>query len=120
MGSDVSVRRGDVVITVFSGGCGKPRPAVVVQSDAFNPTHASVVLCPISTEQTGLTLFRLAVSASNANGLRHDSEVMIDKVGAVDRSKIRQRVGRLSDDQMRAVDRLLSAWFDLSAEPAAT
>jgi mRNA interferase MazF len=120
MVSDFIVRRGDVVISVFSGGYGRPGPAVAVQSDAFNPTHASVALCPSSTEQTGLTLFRLALSASNTNGLRHDSEVMIDKVGAVDRSKIRQRVGRLPEDQMRTVDRLLSAWLGLSGEQAAT
>ena len=35
-------RRGDVVICVLSGDYGKPRPAVVVQSDLFNPTHASI------------------------------------------------------------------------------
>ena len=34
------VRRGDVVIAVFSGDYGKPRPAVVVQTDLANPTHS--------------------------------------------------------------------------------
>jgi mRNA-degrading endonuclease toxin of MazEF toxin-antitoxin module len=37
-------QRGDVVVCVLSGDYGKPRPAVVVQSDVFNPTHASVTV----------------------------------------------------------------------------
>jgi mRNA interferase MazF len=57
-------RRGDIVLTVLSGDYGKPRPVVVIQSDLFNETHASLVLCPISSEITGLTVFRAHLPAS--------------------------------------------------------
>ena len=34
--------RGDVVIVAAPGDYGKPRPAVIVQSDALSDAHASV------------------------------------------------------------------------------
>lgn len=111
--TDIAVERGAVVICTISGELGKPRPAVVVQSDLFNETHATVVLCPISSEITGLDLFRVGIPANASTGLRADSEVMVDKLSAVRRHRIRKRVGRLSDAQMEVVDRAIRMWLDL-------
>jgi mRNA interferase MazF len=108
-------QRGDVVVCALAGDFGKPRPAVVVQSDLFNQTHASVVLCPISSEATGLTLFRVPIPASQASGLREDSEVMVDKIGAVRRERVRQRIGALTRAQMSLMDRALRLWLELPA-----
>jgi|SRR5579883_2201664 len=41
------MKRGDVVVVAAAGDYGKPRPAIVVQTNAFPETHASVVICPI-------------------------------------------------------------------------
>jgi len=43
------MKRGDVVVVALSGDYGKPRPALIVQSDLFNETHASVTLAPVTT-----------------------------------------------------------------------
>jgi mRNA interferase MazF len=83
--TETAFRRGDIVVCVLAGDHGKPRPAVVVQSDLFNDTHASLVLCPISSDITALTLFRVAVARSESSGLRQDSEVMVDKISTVNR-----------------------------------
>ena len=105
--------RGDVVVCVLAGDYGKPRPAVVIQSDLFNETHASVVVCPVSSQITGLGLFRIPVPASTGSGLRIESEIMVDKMAAVAVGKIRQRIGRLSRAQLRLVDDALRIWLDL-------
>ena len=112
--TEARLRRGDVVVCALPGDYGKPRPALVVQSDLFNETHASVVLCPISSHLTGLDLFRVAVPAGASNGLRKDSEVMIDKMSAVDRVRVKQQIGRLSGVQMSLVDSALRIWLELS------
>ena len=44
------MRRGDVVTVATSGDYGKPRPAVIVQTDAFPESHASIVVCPMTSE----------------------------------------------------------------------
>jgi len=116
MTNEITFRRGDVVISVFSGDYGKPRPALVVQSDLFNETHSSVVVCPISSELTGLSIFRIHVPASESNGLRGDSEVMIDKMGAIARRRIGRRVGRVSGAQLNLVSQALRIWLELPAE----
>ena len=50
----MDITRGDVVLVVapkkYGGGYGKPRPAAVVQSNLFNATYASVVVCPITSD----------------------------------------------------------------------
>jgi mRNA interferase MazF len=118
MPADPGFRRGDLVIAVFGRDHGKPRPAVVIQSDLFNRSHGSVVLCPISSDLTGFTVFRVALLHAETKGLRVDSEVMVDKMGAVERDRIRQRIGRLSPPQMSLVDQALQIWLDLPATAA--
>jgi len=113
MPADVGFRRGDLVIAVFGKDYGKPRPGVVIQSDLFNGSHASAVLCPVSSDLTGFTIFRVKLLASKASGLRTDSEAMVDKMATVDRGRIRQRVGRLSGSQMDQVSAALRIWLDL-------
>ncbi len=107
-------RRGDVVVCVLAGDYGKPRPAVVVQSDLFNETHASVAVCPISSDVSGLSLFRVAVAASESSGLRKDSEVMVDKITAARRLRVGRQIGRLSGPQMSLVNQALRTWLDLT------
>jgi mRNA interferase MazF len=109
------IARGDVVVCALPGDYGKPRPAVVVQSDLFNETHASIILCPISSEVTGLMLFRIELPSSDTLGLKTRSEVMVDKLAAVKRQRVKARIGRLSAAQMRKIDEALRTWLDLGA-----
>ena len=74
----MEVKRGDVVICTTSGDYGKPRPAVVVQSDLFNPTHASVTLCPITSNLQPAPLFRLDLAPAKDNGLKKPSQTTVD------------------------------------------
>jgi mRNA interferase MazF len=103
-----------VVICAAPGDYGKPRPAVVVQSDSFNATHPSVVICPISSEQIETPLFRVPLRPSAANGLRKDCQVMVDKMMALRRDRIAKRAGKLSRAEMDRVDSILRMWLDIA------
>ena len=107
------VKRGDVVIAVFSGDYGKPRPAVVVQTDLANPTHSSLVLCPITSHLENAPLFRLEVTPSHENNLEKSCQIMVDKITTVRKDKVRQVVGRLDEDTMVRVNRSLAFWLGL-------
>jgi mRNA interferase MazF len=109
----MEVARGDVVLCVAKGDYGKPRPAVVVQSDLFNPTHASVTLCPITSDLIAAPMFRLTLSPSDDNGLAKRSQVMVDKLISLPRERIRRVLGRLSEKQMHDVEVALSLWLGL-------
>ena len=107
------VKRGDVVVAVFSGDYGKPRPAVVVQTDLANPTHSSLVLCPITSHLENAPLFRLKVTPSRENNLERPCQIMVDKIMTVRKDKVRQIIGRLDEDTMIRVNRSLAFWLGL-------
>ena len=89
------VRRGDVVTVAVPGDYGKPRPAVVAQSDAFPDTHASVIVCQMTSSLVEAPDFRVTVAPSQANGLRDVSQIMADKPTTVRRERIGSRIGQL-------------------------
>lgn len=100
------MRRGDLVTVAMSGDFGKPRPALVIQSDHFDAT-ATVTVLLISATLVDAPLIRLAVEPSPENGLRKPSQVMIDKAMTVQRDRVGAPFGRLEDDTMVAVNRSL-------------
>ena len=91
------MKRGDVVVVAAAGDYGKPRPAVVVQTDAFPEIHASVVVCQMTSEIVEAPDFRLTIQPSAENGLRARSQIMADKPVTVRRTRLGQPIGRLDD-----------------------
>ena len=108
------LKRGDVVVVALPGDYGKPRPALVIQSDLFNETHASITVVPVTSTIVDAPLFRLTVEPSRGNGLRSLSQLMIDKVTTVSRTRITQSIGRLEDDLMVRVSRALALWVGIA------
>jgi mRNA interferase MazF len=109
----LELKRGDVVVGVASRDYGKPRPAVVVQSDLFNETHASITLCPITSYLIDAPLFRIPVEPGGGTGLRTASQVMVDKVVSVPRERIARKAGHLPLGVLRLVDEALGLWLGI-------
>jgi mRNA interferase MazF len=106
------VKRGDIVTVALPGDLGKPRPALVMQSDLF-PQTASVVLIPITSTITE-SMMRLTVQPSASNGLREASQLMTDRVSTVSRAKVGQVIGTLEAVYVREVSRRLSLFLALA------
>ena len=104
------VRRGDLVTVAVAGDFGKPRPALVIQSDLFDTT-ATVTVLLVSSTQVEAPLIRLTVEPSASNGLRERSQVMVDKAMTVKRAKLGSRIGRLDDVALVAVNRALALFL---------
>jgi mRNA interferase MazF len=110
----VEITRGAVVIVAARGAyTGKPRPALVVQTDAFNATHASVTICPITTACIDAPLFRINVPPGERTGLKSPSQVMVDKIVSVPRATIVREVGRCDEAASQAVADALRNWMAL-------
>lgn len=104
------MRRGDVVLIADRGAgdhAGTPRPAVVVQSDLFAGTR-SLIVCPLTTEGRDAPLLRVAVTPGPALPLAAPCWVMVEKITAIRRDRARGTVGRLSREEMLALDRALA------------
>ena len=108
----MEVNRADIVVAILPGDYGKGRPALVVQSDAFNPTHASIVVCPITSHVLDAPLFRLTLRPSTGTGLNVLSQIMIDKMTAIKRERITEVIGRADGGVMQRVNRALKMWLN--------
>jgi mRNA interferase MazF len=98
-------QRGDLVAVSLPGDFGKPRSALVIQSDLLAEL-GSVVLCPVSSDLR-TAAFRVTVEPSPGNGLRASSQGMVDQLSTLARAKLSAPFGRLEDEQMKAVDKAL-------------
>jgi len=108
----MEVNRGDLIVIALPGDYGKPRPVLVVQSDAFSGL-ASVTVLRITSEVHRLPLIRITVEPTVDNGLVTRSQIMIDKAATVPRAKIGRRIGRLRPATMQAIDSALVRFLGL-------
>ena len=104
------MRRGDLVTVALQGAYGKPRRALVIQSDLFD-AHPSIAVLPVTSELRDAPLFRIRVAASAQTGRRQPSDVMADKPQTVPRDKVGETIGRLPDDTMLRVNRAIALFL---------
>jgi mRNA interferase MazF len=97
--------RGDLVTVSLQGAYGKPRPALIIQTDLLFELE-SVILCPITSDIV-VADFRITLEPSTLNGLRAVSQVMVDKLTTLPRHKVSEPFGRLTLDQMRSVSKAI-------------
>jgi len=109
------LKRGE--IWTIAGGkdyAGKPHPAVILQDDRFDMTN-SVTVCAFTTDPTVAPLFRLPIEPSQASGLLAVCRLMVDKITTVPKTKIRARVGRLTDEDMVRLNRAVLVFLGIAA-----
>ena len=108
----MGLKRGDVVVIATRGtSTSKPRPALVVQADAFNDTHSSITVCPITSDCVDAPLFRVTLPAGLRTGLAVTSQVMVDKVVSVPREAIGRAIGRTASSDLDLVTQALQTWL---------
>src|SRR3546814_18315438 len=100
-GRGLAVKRGDIVAVSLQGDYGKPRPALMVQSNVLDELE-SLVICPI-TSAVRDAAFRITVEPDNTNGSRVLSQVMVDKVSTRPRSNIRTPLRKFDSERVQSV-----------------
>lgn len=107
------MKRGDIVTVAAQGDYGKPRPAVVIQSDALNLAD-SVLVALFTSTANDAPLYRLNVEPSSANGLRSASQIMVDKILAFPRVKCGAVMGQLERQHLLALNSMLLVMIGLA------
>lgn len=108
------MKRGE--IWTVAGGpdyAGKPRPAVIVQSDAFDATN-SIVVCLLTHIELEAEPIRFVVEPSASNGLMNRSFVMTDKIASLPKSKLGRRIGQLEPAAMRRLGQYLLIFLGIA------
>lgn len=78
-----------------SGDYGKPRPAVIVQTDALPARHASVIVCQMTSDIAEAPDLRVTIEPTQRNGLPTRSQIMADKPVTIRRERLGRRIGSL-------------------------
>ena len=108
------MRRGDIYSAAARGSyTAKPRPVVVVQDDRFDAT-ASVTVCPFTTNPVDAPLTRIAIEPSSRTGLNERSRLMVDKLTTMPRVNLKDRLGRLGDEDLIRLNRALIVFLGLA------
>ena len=107
------MHRGDLVTVAAPGNYGKPRPALVIQSDFFDELP-SVTLCLVTSALRDAPIFRITVDPSPANGLSRVSQIQVDKILTVARERIGGVIGRLDDATLLKVNRSLAVFVGIA------
>lgn len=106
----MKIRRGDIFLVDFNPGRGSEqaghRPAVVVQNDVGNEYGSTIIIIAITTAAHKDYPFLARLNAGEG-GLERDSVANAAQVLTVDKSRLARKLGSLSPERMRRVDRAL-------------
>ncbi|WP_419815243.1 type II toxin-antitoxin system PemK/MazF family toxin [Glacieibacterium sp.] len=101
------MKRGDIVSVALQGNAGKPRPALVIQSDLLGAT-STVLVIPFSSTFFPVTFRRVTIAPAPGNGLAEVSQLMIERMASIRRDKCGPVFGQVSPDQLAEVDARLA------------
>jgi len=105
--------RGSLVTIAAQGDFGKPRPALVIQSDQFGET-ASLTVLPLTSDLVEAPLLRVYVDPTPENGLERASQVMVDKALTLKRLRVRSRIGQVEATKLLEVERCLAVFLGIA------
>ena len=111
------VKRGDIYYADLSPVVGSEqggmRPVLIVQNDTGN-RHSPTVIAAAITSQTGKAKLPTHIELSGHSvGLNGDSVILLEQIRTLDKSRLRERMGRLDENTMSAVDNALAVSFGL-------
>lgn len=108
------MKRGE--IWSVAGGpdyAGKPRPAIILQSDQFDLTP-SVTVCLLTGTHIPNVYARFTIAPSATNGLQTHSDVMVDKISTVPRVGVRRRIGQLDASDLSILHQRIVLFLGLA------
>ena len=111
------VRRGDIYYADLSPVVGSEqggmRPVLIVQNDTGNK-HSPTVIAAAITSQVGKARLPTHIELSGQScGLSRDSVILLEQIRTIDKSRLRERMGRLDEPLMTEVDNAIAVSFGL-------
>ena len=111
------VKRGDIYYADLSPVVGSEqggmRPVLIVQNDTGN-RHSPTVIAAAITSQTGKARLPTHISVAPLScGLPKESVILLEQIRTIDKSRLKEKMGRLDGDTMTKVDNAIAVSFGL-------
>ena len=112
-----TVKRGDIYYADLSPVVGSEqggmRPVLIVQNDTGNK-HSPTVIAAAITSQTGKARLPTHIELHAAScGLSRDSVILLEQIRTIDKSRLREHMGKLPEPIMDRVDGAIAVSFGL-------
>ena len=112
------IKRGDIYYADLSPVVGSEqggmRPVLIVQNDTGNK-HSPTVIAAAITSQTGKAKLPTHIELTGHSvGLSRDSVILLEQIRTLDKSRLREKMGRLDGETMTRVDNAIAVSFGLS------
>ncbi len=113
----MTVKRGEIYYAdlspVIGSEQGGMRPVLIVQNDVGNKYSPTVIAAAITSQKYKTQLpTHISVNANNC-GLQKDSIVLLEQVRTIDKTRLKEKMGNLPDNEMSKINRALSVSFGL-------
>ena len=111
------VKRGDIFYADLSPVVGSEqggmRPVLIVQNDTGNK-HSPTVIAAAITSQTGKARLPTHIELNAQSvGLSRDSVILLEQIRTIDKSRLRERMGRVDGELMERIDAAIAVSFGL-------
>lgn len=112
------IKRGDMFYADLSPVVGSEqggiRPVLIIQNDTGNKYSPTVIAAAI-TSQTGKNKLPTHIElGSKDNGLKADSVVLTEQIRTIDKSRLKEKIGRITDiEVMNRVNNAIGISFGL-------
>ena len=112
-----TVKRGEIYYADLSPVVGSEqggmRPVLIVQNDTGNRHSPTVIAAAITSRKNKARLPTHIEFSGRSVGLNRDSVILLEQIRTLDKSRLRERMGRLDETTMSAVDTALGVSFGL-------
>lgn len=112
------VKRGDIFYAdlspVVGSEQGGTRPVLVVQNDIGNKFSPTVIIAAITSKIDKAKLPTHIEISAEEYGLCKDSVILLEQIRTIDKKRLREKIGRLDDEHMLAVNDAMEISFGLN------
>ena len=113
----MNIRRGDIFYAdlrpVVGSEQGGIRPVLIIQNDVGN-RHSPTVICAAITSKMNKAKLPTHIALSGQSvGLTRDSVILLEQIRTIDKSRLREKMGRLDGETMSKVDSAIAVSFGL-------
>ena len=115
------VKKGDLYFADLSPVVGSEqggvRPVLVVQNDVGNKYSPTIIVAAVTSQPSKAKLPPHVELTASQGGLSKNSVVLLEQLRTIDKQRLKERIGSLSDSQMPVVDAALGVSLGIANQP---
>lgn len=111
------LRRGDIfygdLSPVIGSEQGGVRPVLIIQNDIGNKYSPTVIIAAITSQINKAKLPTHVELEALKYGITKDSVILLEQIRTIDKRRLREKIGHLSEELMMQVDTAIQISFGL-------